>query len=102
MRLVLRRAALARTLLVAAAITATVTTALLTAFLQVALLLPAAGGRAAVAGAPAAERTLFVTMSAGSSPADVAQRDAAIRALFADGLGGVPVAVDGGGYAIGQ
>ena len=102
MRLVLRRAALARTLLAAAAITATVTTALLTAFLQFAQLLPAAGGRAAVAGAPVSERTLFVTMSAGDNAQDLEERDAAVRKLFTGGLGGVPVTVDGGAYAISQ
>lgn len=102
MRLVLRRAAGARTLLLAAAITATLTTGLLTAFLQFAQLLPTAGARAAVAAASAQERTLFVTMSAGSSPADVDKRDAAVRAIFADGLGGLPVTVAGAGYAIGQ
>src|SRR5262245_14819271 len=102
MRLVLRRAAGARTLLVAAAITATITTVLLTAYLQFAQLLPAAGVRAAVAAAPAQERSIFVTGSAGSGAPDVAKRDAVVREEFADGIAGVPLTIEAGGYAIGQ
>ena len=102
MRLVFPRAASARTLLVAAAAAALVTTVLLTAFLQYAYLLPRAGVRQAVADAPPLERSMVLVSSAGRTPAELAERDAAVRDLFARGLSGVPVRVSGGGYAIGQ
>jgi hypothetical protein len=101
-RLVLSRAAAARTLLVAATVTAAVTTTLLTAFALYVQLLPVAAARAAVATAPPAQRSLAVTSSAGRTPADLAERDAAVRDLLAGGLAGADVAVSAAGRAISQ
>lgn len=102
MRLVIPRAAAARTLLVAAAFAATVTTVLLTAFVLYAQLLPVAGVRAAVRDAPVEERTIMVTAGAETTPEQLAARDAAVRDLLAGGVAGVPLAVAAGGYASGQ
>ena len=102
MRLVLHRAAAARALLLTAALVATVTVVVLTTFLQYAHLLPAAGVRAAVATAPAVDRALVASGGSGSTPAEVASRDRAMRDLFGAGLGGLPVDVTMGGYASGQ
>src|SRR6266511_3018011 len=92
MRFVLRRAATAGTLLVAASMTAVVAATVLTALLQYAQLLPDLGTRASV----------LTSGNAGDDAADVAARDDEIRRRFGGGLGGLPVAIAAGGYAIGQ
>jgi predicted lysophospholipase L1 biosynthesis ABC-type transport system permease subunit len=102
MRLVFPRALAARTLLVAAAVAALVTTVLLTAFLQYAYLLPQAGVRQAVSDAPALERSVLLTSSAGRTADELTARDQAARDLFGAGLAGVPLAVYSGGYGISQ
>ncbi|HET6212765.1 MAG TPA: FtsX-like permease family protein, partial [Micromonosporaceae bacterium] len=98
----LRRAAMARTLLIAAALTATLTTALLTAFLQYARLLPDEGTRAALMKMPAQQRSLLISGAGGTNAADLVAREEYIQDRFAHGLGGMPVSAIGGGYAIGQ
>jgi len=102
MRLVLARAAAARTLLVAAALAATVTTVLLTGFALYAQLLPVAATRAAIAEAPPVDRTLLVRSPAGDTPGELAGLDATIRELLGRGLAGAAGPVSGGGYASGQ
>lgn len=102
MGLVFRRAASARALLAAAALLATLTTALLTAFLQYAQLLPAAGARAIIAASPAEDRALLASGASGSTATEVTTRDAAVRKLFVEGVGGVPADVAGAAYASGQ
>lgn len=98
MRLVLARAAAARTLLGAAALAAFVTCVLITAFLLYAYLLPTAGTRAAVAAADPHERTVLVTSDAGREPGAIAARDAAVRELLADTLGDLSARVYAAGY----
>src|SRR6266542_1855247 len=102
MRFVLRRAATAGTLLVAASMTAVVAATVLTALLQYAQLLPDLGTRAAVRTRPMVERSVLISGNAGDDAADVAARDDEIRRRFGGGLGGLPVAIAAGGYAIGQ
>jgi hypothetical protein len=102
MRFVLRRAATAGTLLAAASMTAVVAVTVLTALLQYAQLLPDLGARAAVRTRPMVERSVLISGNAGDDADDVAARDNEIRHRFGDGLGGLPVAIAAGGYAIGQ
>ncbi|MPZ27381.1 MAG: FtsX-like permease family protein [Micromonosporaceae bacterium] len=102
MRLVLARAAAARTLLVAAAVAATVTAVLVTAFALYAQLLPVAGTRAAILAADPAERSLLVRSGAGDSAQDLTARDAAVRELLGRELAGARLAVLAGGSASGQ
>src|SRR6266542_3030277 len=102
MRFVLRRAATAGTLLVAASMTAVVAATVLTALLQYAQLLPDLGTRAAVRTRPMVEHSVLISGNAGDDAADVAARDDEIRRRFGGGLGGLPVAIAAGGYAIGQ
>jgi hypothetical protein len=102
MRLVLSRAAAARTLLVAAALAATVTTVLLTAFVLYAQLLPVAASRAAITAAAPVERSLLARSGAGETPAEQAALDAALRELLGRGLAGEPAPVFAAGHASGQ
>jgi hypothetical protein len=102
MRLVLARAAAARTLLVAAIVAATVTALLLTGFALYAQLLPVAGTRAAIVEAEPDERTLLVSTGAGETAEQLAERDAAVRELLSQELAGTTSAVYAGGYASGQ
>jgi hypothetical protein len=102
MRLVLRRARLAKGLLVAAGAAALVATAMLTGLADYSQQAIAAGQRSVLRAAPAEERSLLVNGSAGQREADFAARDAAVHARFASGLGGVPVTVAGARYGTGR
>jgi hypothetical protein len=98
MRLVLSRAAAARTLLVAAALAAVASTVLLTAFVLYAELLPVAATRAAITAADPVERTLLARSGAG----ELAGQDTLVRELLGHGLPGGPAPVFAAGYASGQ
>ena len=102
MRLVLRRWSAARALLVSAAVTALATTTLLTAMVHYARVLPDLGTRAAMQSRPPPERSVLVSGDAGEGAAAFAARDDEIRRRFEPGLGGLPVSIAAGGYAIGQ
>lgn len=102
MRLVGPRALAARALLVAASAAALVTAVLLTAFLLYAYLLPQAGVRQAVADAPAPERSVVLSTSAGSTAEDLAVQEAAARDVFSGGLAGAPLEVHTSGYGTSQ
>ncbi|MFU8850646.1 FtsX-like permease family protein [Micromonospora sp. SL1-18] len=95
MKLVWRRAVEARGLLLAAAVAALVAVALVTGLSDYNRRAVDAGQRAVFAAAPAEERSLLVSGSGGRDAAAYAERDRAVRAQFADGLGGVPVTVAG-------
>ncbi|WP_200209205.1 ABC transporter permease [Micromonospora coerulea] len=102
MKLVWRRAVEARGLLLAAAIATLVAVALVTGLSDYNRRAVAAGQRAMLQTAPAAERSLLVSGSGGRDTAAYADRDRAVRAQFADGLGGVPVTVAAARYGTGR
>ncbi|MEU8261235.1 ABC transporter permease [Micromonospora sp. NPDC048999] len=102
MKLVWRRAVEARGLLLAAAVAALVAVALVTGLSDYSRRAVDAGQRAVLAAAPAEERSLLVSGSGGRDAAAYAERDRAVRAQFADGLGGVPVTVVDARYGTGR
>lgn len=102
MRLVLRRAWAAKGLLTAAAAATLIVTVLLTGLAEYGRRVADAGTRSAIGAASAEERSLLVRGSAGGSAARLAERDAAVRTAFADGLAGLPTRVAAAGYATGR
>ncbi|MET8231352.1 ABC transporter permease [Micromonospora sp. NPDC005298] len=102
MKLVWRRAREARGLLVAAVIAALVAVALVTGLSDYNRRAVDAGQRALVTAAPAEERGLLVSGSAGRDTAEFATRDRAVRDEFTDGLAGVPVTVAVARYGTGR
>ncbi|MEV7331594.1 ABC transporter permease [Micromonospora sp. NPDC093244] len=102
MKLVWRRAREARGLLVAAVIAALVAVALVTGLSDYNRRAVDAGQRALVTAAPAEERGLLVSGSAGRDAAEFATRDRAVRDQFTDGLAGVPVTVAVARYGTGR
>ncbi|MGW4154078.1 FtsX-like permease family protein [Micromonospora chersina] len=102
MKLVWRRAVEARGLLLAAAVAALVAVALVTGLSDYNRRAVDAGARAVLDAAPAEERSLLVSGSGGQDAAAYADRDRAVRAQFADGLGGVPVTVAAARYGTGR
>ncbi|MBM0234377.1 ABC transporter permease, partial [Micromonospora sp. STR1_7] len=102
MKLVWRRAREARGLLVAAVIAALVAVALVTGLSDYNRRAVDAGQRALVTAAPAEERGLLVSGSAGRDAAEFATRDRAVRDEFTGGLAGVPVAVAVARYGTGR
>ncbi|MFY1674156.1 FtsX-like permease family protein [Plantactinospora sp. WMMB334] len=102
MRLVFRRARAAKSLLLAATGATLIATALLTGLAGYSREVVDSGTERAVAAASPEERSILVRGTAGGTGAELTERDAAVRARFADGLGGVPVAVAGAGYATGR
>ncbi|MET8834263.1 FtsX-like permease family protein [Micromonospora sp. NPDC004540] len=102
MKLVWRRAVEARGLLLAAAVAALVAVALVTGLSDYNRRAVDAGARAVLDAAPAEERSLLVSGSGGRDAAAYADRDRAVRAQFADGLGGVPVTVAAARYGTGR
>ncbi|SCF30219.1 FtsX-like permease family protein [Micromonospora viridifaciens] len=102
MKLVWRRAAEARGLLLAAAVAALVGVALVTGLSDYNRRAVDAGQRAVLAAAPAEERSLLVSGSGGRDAAAYAERDRAVRAQFADGLGGAPVTIATARYGTGR
>ncbi|MGC4896504.1 FtsX-like permease family protein [Micromonospora sp. DT31] len=93
MKLVWRRAVEARGLLLAAAVAALVAVGLVTGLSDYNRRAVDAGARAVLDAAPAEERSLLVSGSGGANAAAYAERDRALRAQFAGGLGGAPVTV---------
>ncbi|MGY0006220.1 FtsX-like permease family protein [Micromonospora sp. I033] len=102
MKLVWRRAVEARGLLLAAAVAALVAVALVTGLSDYNRRAVDAGARAVLDAAPAEERSLLVSGSGGQDAAAYADRDRAVRAQFADGLGGAPVTVAAARYGTGR
>ncbi|MFE9691161.1 FtsX-like permease family protein [Micromonospora sp. NPDC005806] len=102
MKLVWRRAVEARGLLLAAAVAALVAVALVTGLSDYNRRAVEAGQRAVLGAAPAEERSLLVSGSGGGDAAAYADRDRAVRAQFADGLGGVPATVAAARYGTGR
>ncbi|MFR9774965.1 FtsX-like permease family protein [Micromonospora sp. MS34] len=102
MKLVWRRAVEARGLLLAAAVAALVAVALVTGLSDYNRRAVEAGARAVLDAAPAEERSLLVSGSGGADAAAYADRDRAVRVQFADGLGGIPVAVAAARYGTGR
>ncbi|MET7802949.1 FtsX-like permease family protein [Micromonospora chersina] len=102
MKLVWRRAVEARGLLLAAAVAALVAVALVTGLSDYNRRAVDAGARAVLDAAPAEERSLLVSGSGGQDAAAYADRDRAVRAQFAGGLGGVPVTVAAARYGTGR
>ncbi|WP_405112131.1 ABC transporter permease [Micromonospora sp. NBC_01405] len=102
MAMVWRRARAARGLLLAAVVAALVAIALVTGLADYNRRAVDAGQRAVFAASPAQERSLLVSGSGGADRAAYADRDRAVRARFADGLGGASVAVRGARYGTGR
>ncbi|OKI65969.1 FtsX-like permease family protein [Micromonospora sp. CB01531] len=102
MKLVWRRAVEARGLLLAAAVAALVAVALVTGLSDYNRRAVDAGARAVLDAAPAEERSLLVSGSGGPDAAAYAERDRAVRAQFAAGLGEVPVTVAAARYGTGR
>ncbi|GGM27223.1 FtsX-like permease family protein [Micromonospora yangpuensis] len=99
MTLVFRRAGQARGLLAAAALAALVAVASVAGLAEYNRRAIDAGQRSLLAAAPAAERTLLISGAGGTG---YAQRDATVRAGFADGLAGLPVTVAAARYGTGR
>ncbi|WFE39138.1 FtsX-like permease family protein [Micromonospora sp. WMMD998] len=102
MKLVWRRAVEARGLLLAAAVAALVAVGLVTGLSDYNRRAVEAGARAVLDAAPAEERSLLVSGSGGADATAFAERDRAVRAQFADGLGGAPVTVAAARYGTGR
>ncbi|MFY1694862.1 FtsX-like permease family protein [Solwaraspora sp. WMMA2101] len=102
MGLVHRRARAATGLLLAAAAAASLAIVALTGLTGYGRQVVDAGTRTAVDSAPARERSILVRGPAGRSTTELAQRDAALRAAMADGVGGRPTVVTAAGYATGR
>ncbi|MFJ8577761.1 FtsX-like permease family protein [Micromonospora sp. NPDC093277] len=102
MKLVWRRAVEARGLLLAAAVAALVAVALVTGLSDYNRRAIDAGQQAVLAAAPPEERSLLVSGSGGRDAAAYAERDRAVRAQFADGLGGAPVTIATARYGTGR
>ncbi|MFG1676700.1 FtsX-like permease family protein [Micromonospora sp. NPDC049282] len=102
MKLVWRRAVEARGLLLAAAVAALVAVGLVTGLSDYNRRAVEAGARAVLDAAPAEERSLLVSGSGGADAKAFAERDRAVRAQFAGGLGGAPVAVTAVRYGTGR
>ncbi|MBF9128439.1 ABC transporter permease [Plantactinospora sp. S1510] len=102
MRLVLRRARGAKSLLLAATGATLIATALLTGLANYSRQVIDSGAQSAVASASPEERSLLVRGTAGGSQDELTKRDGAVRARFADGFAGVPATVVGAGYAAGR
>ncbi|MFC4145282.1 FtsX-like permease family protein [Micromonospora mangrovi] len=102
MKLVWRRAVEARGLLLAAAVAALVAVALVTGLADYNRRAVAAGQRAVLGAAPAEERSLLVSGSGGADAAAYADRDRAVRAQFAAGLGGLPTTVAAARHGTGR
>ncbi|ROT33790.1 FtsX-like permease family protein [Micromonospora sp. HM5-17] len=102
MRLVFRRARGATGLLLAATGATLIATALLTGLASYGRTVVDSGARSAVAAASQEERSILIRGSAGGTEAALTERDAAMRARFADGLAGVPTSVSTAGLAAGR
>ncbi|MCZ7438958.1 ABC transporter permease [Micromonospora sp. WMMC241] len=102
MKLVWRRAVEARGLLLAAAVAALVAVGLVTGLSDYNRRAVEAGARAVLDAAPAEERSLLVSGSGGADAKAFAERDRAVRAQFAGGLGSAPVAVTAARYGTGR
>jgi hypothetical protein len=100
--LVLRRAVQAWGLLLAIAASALVATAAVTLLAGYDRQVSEAGWQSIAASAPAADRSLLITGSVDGAAAAYAERDAAVRAHFAGGLGGVPVTLASARYGTGR
>jgi hypothetical protein len=102
MKLVFRRARAARGLLVAATGATLVATLLLTGLADYGRDVVDAGSRSVVRSASAEERSVLVKGPVGGSPAQLAERDSAVRSRFADGFGGLDAGIARAGYAAGR
>jgi hypothetical protein len=101
-RLVVRRLRGAKTLVLAAAGVTLVATAFLAGLVDYSRSVVAAGAANSIASSPAAERSLLVRGSAGTTSADLAKRDEAVRAETARVLAGTDARVVAAGYATGR
>ncbi|GIG88851.1 hypothetical protein Pen02_37870 [Plantactinospora endophytica] len=97
-----RRARGAKSLLLAATGATLIATALLTGLASYSREVVDSGTERAVASASQEERSILVRGTAGGTREGLAERDDAVRARVADGLGGVPVDIAGAGYAAGR
>ncbi|MFI5841929.1 ABC transporter permease [Catenuloplanes sp. NPDC051500] len=102
MRLVMRRARAARSLLIAAVAATLIATALLTGLAGYSREVVDAGARGAVSAADGDQRSVLVRGSAGGTAADLDKRDGAVRDRLAGGLGGRRTTVSAAGYGAGR
>ncbi|MEO3745137.1 FtsX-like permease family protein [Plantactinospora sp. B5E13] len=102
MRLVLRRARGAKSLLLAATGATLIATALLTGLAGYSRAVVDSGADVAISSASPEERSILVRGSAGGNQAELEKRDAALRERFAGGFSGVPTTVSGAGVAAGR
>src|SRR5690242_1878431 len=102
MRLVLRRARGARTLLLAAVAATLIAVSFVVGLLAYGRDVAAAAARSTVASAPPAERSVLVRGAADAGGTSLVAKDEALRSALAAGLGGRPVAVSAAGYSVGR
>jgi hypothetical protein len=101
MRLVLRRARGALSLVLAAVVATLIAVTFVVGLLAYGRDVVNAAARATVASAPPEERAIIVRGAANAGDTGVVEKDAALRAALASGLGGRPVTVSAAGYGVG-
>ena len=102
MRLVLRRARGARTLLLAAITATIIAVSFVVGLLAYGQDVVSAAGRTTVTSAPPAERSVMIRGAAGAGASGLAEKDSALRARLADGIGGRDVSISAAGYSVGR
>ena len=98
----MRRLTGAKTLVIAAASVTVLAIALLAGLVQYSRAVVAAGAANSISEAPASERSLLVRGSAGADPAELRERDEAVRREVESALSGIGARVFAAGYATGR
>jgi hypothetical protein len=102
MRLVLRRARGAKTLLLAAVAATLIAVSFVVGLLNYGRDVTAAASRSTVLSAPSEERSVLVRGVADAGGTSLPTKDAALRAALASGIGGRAVVVSAAGYSVGR
>ena len=102
MKLVLRRARGAKTLLLAAVAAALISVAFVVGLLDYGRDVVSAASRSTVSSAPPEERSVLVRGAADAGGTSLVAKDAALRRALAGGVGGRPVTVWAAGYSVGR
>jgi len=101
-KLVLRRARGAKTLLLAAVAAALISVAFVVGLLDYGRDVVSAASRSTVSSAPPEERSVLVRGAADAGGTSLVAKDAALRRALAGGVGGRPVTVWAAGYSVGR
>jgi hypothetical protein len=102
MRLVLRRARGARTLLLAAVTATIIAVSFVVGLLAYGRDVVDAAGRTTVTSAPPEERSVLIRGAAGAGSTGLVEKDSALRTAFVNGIGGRQVGISAAGYSVGQ